>query len=212
MNSMLRLNTVLALAVAARLAGYRGVTAFAQFARLLSQDQLEAVGALYSENKQRYTSPSITTFHNILAALAPDTLDNAIGLWVSQSSTAHAPVAMDGKDLRGAPKQTDGGRGMMVAAVEHSTGLVVGQKEIDDKTNEIPAVRDLSSDLDLAARIVTVDAMHAQHDTARCLLEHCNADYVVTAIKDNQPTMLDDLMVIDWSTAPWHETHHKAHV
>ena len=39
------LNTVLALAVAARLAGYRGVTAFAQFARLLSQDQLKAVGA-----------------------------------------------------------------------------------------------------------------------------------------------------------------------
>ena len=38
------LNTVLALAVAARLAGYRGVTAFAQFARLLSQESLKAVG------------------------------------------------------------------------------------------------------------------------------------------------------------------------
>ena len=47
------LNTVLALAVAARLAGYRGVTAFAQFARLLSQEQLKAVGAFYSESKQR---------------------------------------------------------------------------------------------------------------------------------------------------------------
>ena len=205
------LNTVLALAVAARLAGYRGVTAFAQFAALLSQDQLKAVGAFYSPSRQRYTAPSITTFHNILAALAPETLDNAIGRWTGQHSTAHTPVAMDGKDLRGASKQTKDGRRMMVAAVEHGSGLVLGQKEIDSKTNEIPVVRDLSSSLDLAGRTVTLDAMHAQHDTARCLLDQCHADYVVTAIKDNQPTMLDDLTAIDWSDAPWHETLDKAH-
>ena len=205
------LNTVLALAVAARLAGYRGVSAFAQFAALLSQDQLEAVGAFWSPSKQRYTAPSITTFHNILAALAPETLDHAISQWTGQHRTAHAPVAMDGKDLRGASAQTEHGRRMMVAAVEHGTGLVLGQKEIDDKTNEIPIVRDLSNGLDLAGRTVTLDAMHAQHDTARCLLDQCHADYVLTAIKDNQPTMLDDLRAIDFSNAPWHETLDKAH-
>ena len=182
------LKTVLALAVAARLAGYRGVTAFSQFAGLLGQDQLKAVGAFRSERKQRYTAPSITTFHNILAACPPRrwTMPSASG--TGQHSTARAPVAMDGKDLRGASKQTEAGRRMMVAAVEHGSGLVLGQKEIEDKTNEIPVVRELSSGLDLAGRAVTLDAMHAQHETARCLLEH-HADYVVTAIKDNQPTM-----------------------
>ena len=104
------LKTVLAIAVAARLAGYRGATSFAQFAALLSQEQLEAVGAFWSESKQRYTAPAITTFHNILAALPPETLDNAIGRWTGQHGTAHAPVAMDGKDLRGASKQTEDGR------------------------------------------------------------------------------------------------------
>ena len=188
------LNTVLALAVAARLAGYRGVTAFAQFARLLSQDQLKAVGAFWSESKQRYTSPSITTFHNILAALPPETLDNAIGQWTGQHSTSRAPVAMDGKDLRGASKQTEDGRRMMVAAVEHVTGLILGQAEVESKSNEIPAVRELSNGLDLAGRIVTVDAMHAQHDTARCLLKG-HADHVVSDVKDNQETILDDLSV-----------------
>ncbi len=79
------LNTVLTLAVAARLAGYRGVTAFAQFATLLSQEQLEAVGAFWSPSKQRYTAPAITTFHNILAALPPETLDNAIGRWTGHT-------------------------------------------------------------------------------------------------------------------------------
>ena len=204
------LNTVLAIAVAARLAGYRGVNAFAQFAALLSQEQLEAVGAFWSPSKQRYTAPAITTFHNILAALPPETLDNAIGQWTGQHSTAHAPVAMDGKDLRGASKQTEDGRRMMVAAVEHDSGMVLGQVEVDSKSNEIPAVRELSSSLDLAGRIVTVDAMHAQHETARCLLGR-RADYVISAIKDNQETILEDLKAIDFSDAPWHETVDKGH-
>lgn len=52
---------MLALAVAARLAGYRGVTAFVQFARRLSQEQLQAVGAFYSKSQQRFTAPSVTT-------------------------------------------------------------------------------------------------------------------------------------------------------
>ena len=207
------LKTVLALAVAARLAGYRGVTAFAQFAALLTQDQLEAVGAFWSPSKQHYTAPAIATFHKILAALPPETLDNAIGQWTGQHSTTrttHTPVAMDGKDLRGASKQTEDGRRMMVAAVEHGSGVVLGQVEVDSKSNEIPAVRELSSSLDLAGRIVTMDAMHAQHETARCLLGR-RADYVVSAVKNNQETILEDLKAIDFSEAPWHETVEKGH-
>ena len=204
------LKTVLAVAVAARLAGYRGSTAFAQFAALLSQEQLEAVGAFRSPSKKRYTAPAITTFHNILAALPPETLDNAIGRWTGQHGGAHAPVAMDGKDLRGASKQTEDGRRMMVAALVHKTGMVLGQVEVDRKSNEIPAVRKLSSSLDLAGRTVTLDAMHAQHETARCLLGR-RADYVVTAVKDNQQNILEDLKAIDFTDAPWHETVDKGH-
>lgn len=74
------LGTVLAIAVAARPAGYRGVTAFARFAALLSQEQLETVEAFFSPSRKRYPAPSITTFHNILA-------DRAAGLHqVAQSA------------------------------------------------------------------------------------------------------------------------------
>ena len=205
------LASVLAMAVAARLAGYRGVTAFAEFAKRLDQDQLKAVRSFWSKTKEIYTAPTTTTFHNILAALPPDTLDNAVSRWTSQHSVDQAPVAMDGKDVRGASAQTRGGRRMMVAAVEHGSGLVLGQVEVSRKTNEIPAVRDLSASLELAGRTVTVDAMHAQQKTARSLLETCNADYVITAIKDNQPTIFEDLKEIDWSEAPWFETLDKGH-
>lgn len=56
---------------------------------------------------------------------------------------------------------------MMVAAVEHGTGLVLGQVQVGDKTNEIPAVRELTRALDFGGRTVTLDALHAQQETAR---------------------------------------------
>ncbi len=56
---------------------------------------------------------------------------------------------MDGKDVRGASRQTDAGRRMTVAAAGHGTGLARRQVEVADRSNEIPAVRRLSSDLDV---------------------------------------------------------------
>ncbi len=53
------LRTVLAIAVAARLAGYRGVTAFAQFAALLTQEQLAVAASFFSPSRKRYTAPAI---------------------------------------------------------------------------------------------------------------------------------------------------------
>ena len=71
--------TLLAMAVAARLAGYRGVTAFAEFASRLTQKQLAALRAYYSQKLNRYTAPTTTTFHTVLARLPPDTLDWVFG-------------------------------------------------------------------------------------------------------------------------------------
>lgn len=53
-------------------------------------------------------------------------------------------------------------RGMMVAAVEHGPGLVLGQFEVAPaKAKRTPAVGGLSSGLYMAGRIITADAMGA---------------------------------------------------
>ena len=191
----------LTIAVAARLAGYRGVSAFGEFAARLDEEQRRAVGGFRSPSRRRYTVPAASTFHYILSSLPPDALDRALGAWTRQGSDGTAPVALDGKDVRGASKQTDGGRRMMVAAVEHGTGLVLGQVQVGGRTNEIPAVRELTRALDLGGRVVTLDALHAQQETARALVEDCAADYVAAAVKDNQPTMPGDLRAMDWRGA-----------
>ena len=40
--------------------------------------------------------------------------------------------------------------------------------------------------------------VQTQHETARCLVEHCDAHYVMTAVKDNRPDLLRDLAGLDW--------------
>ena len=91
------LATVLAIATAAKLAGYHGVTAFAEFAQALSQEQLRALRAYYSHRLGRFTAPTVTTFHNILTALDPDVLDRAVRTWAAKRSAGEEPVAIDGE-------------------------------------------------------------------------------------------------------------------
>jgi hypothetical protein len=130
------LSCYLAIAIAARLAGYRGVTAMGEFAALLDQDQLRAVGAFWSPSRKRYTAPAISTFRYILTSLPPETLDRVLQDWTAQHLGEGTPVAMDGKDVRGASKALpDGRRRMLVAAVEHGSGLVLGQVQVGDTTN-----------------------------------------------------------------------------
>ena len=80
-----------------------------------------------------------------------------------------------------------------MAALEHGSGLVLGQEAVRDKSNEIPAVRTLVSQLRLAGRTVSLEALHVQGDTLRLVVEQGQAH---SAVKHNQPTLLEDLKAI----------------
>ena len=114
--------------------------------------------------------------------------------------TGRPAIAIDGKDVRGASQADRGRPPHRVAAVEHEHGLVLGQVEVAAKTNEIGAAG-TGREIDCAGRVITADAMHAQQETARHLLGE-GAHYVITAVKDNQPTILDDLQHMDFAAAP----------
>jgi hypothetical protein len=104
-------------------------------------------------------------------------------------------VSVDGKTARGA-RQADGRAVHLLSALVHGSGLVVAQRDVAHKTNEIPEVKTLLEPLDLRGWAVTLDALHCQKETARFLVEDKKAAYVFTAAKDNQPGLaaaLDDL-------------------
>jgi hypothetical protein len=72
-------------------------------------------------------------------------------------------VAFDGKALKGSfDSFNDAKAKQVLSAFAVDTALVLAHIEIDDKSNEIPAVQKLLEELDVAGHIVTCDAMHCQ--------------------------------------------------
>jgi len=62
---------------------------------------------------------------------------------------------------------------------------------VDGKSNEIPAVRELISLLEIEGCVIVADAMHCQKETAEMIVGK-KADYLLNA-KDNQPTLKKDV-------------------
>lgn len=110
-------------------------------------------------------------------------------------------LSVDGKALRGA-RQADGRAVHLLSALIHGSKIVVAQRDVAHKTNEIPQVRDLLGPLDLHGWAVTLDAMHCQRETARFLVEDKKAAYVFTAAKDNQPGLVARLDALPWESTP----------
>jgi predicted transposase YbfD/YdcC len=108
-------------------------------------------------------------------------------------------VAVDGKTSRGA-KTADHPAPHLLGALS-CTGVVLAQRQIACKSNEIAAFVPLLTPLDLTDQVVTADAMQTQRKHARWLRETKNAHFVFPVL-DNQPTLFDRLDALNWAEVP----------
>ncbi|NMM91435.1 hypothetical protein B2J88_45270 [Rhodococcus sp. SRB_17] len=75
-----------------------------------------------------------------------------------------------------------------MAALDHRSDVVLGQVDVDDKTNEIPLFSILLDTIaDLTGVLVAADAMHAQRGHAEYL--HARGAHYVLTMKGNQPKL-----------------------
>lgn len=79
-----------------------------------------------------------------------------------------------------------------MAAYLPDSGVVLGQVEVEGKTNEITAAPQLVKQLDLRGCVVTGDAMQCQRQLSALVVQQ-GGDYAWT-LKANQPQMLEDLI------------------
>src|SRR5574341_1391555 len=161
-------SAILATATCACLAGARSVEAIAQWAAELSREAWQRLGGT------RPRPPSEPTFRRVLQRLDAAAFDRAIGAWLAtqpgRPGLAGKGIAVDGKTLRGAH---DGAKKAphLLSAVLHEEGLVLAQRAVEEKTNEIPHLQPLLQDLDLTGAVVTADALHTQVEPAKYLVE-----------------------------------------
>lgn len=187
--------SIVAMATCACLAGARSFEAIAQWAAECSREAGHRLGG------RRPTPPSESTFRRVLQRVDAVALDRTLGAWrAGQTSLAGQGIAVEGKTLRGAH---DGSRKAphLLSAVLHQDGLVVAQQPVGEKSNEIPTLPVLLDGLDIAGAVVTADALHTQGETARYLVEAKHADYVLP-VKDNQPTLKDDIQTLRLDAFP----------
>jgi predicted transposase YbfD/YdcC len=108
-------------------------------------------------------------------------------------------VAVDGKTTRGA-RADDGTQVHLLAAFDPACGVVLGQTQVDGKSNEITAFAPLLDRLDLTDVLLTADALHTQRGHADYLHDR-GAHYVLIA-KANQPTLHAQLIGLPWRQIP----------
>ena len=178
-------HSILGACVLATLSGARSIRSIAEWASNLSKHELSVIGI------NRAQAPSESAIRKFLARVDPVQVDAMTGSWLMQQAQNSDAIAIDGKTLRGTK-----GNGLkqchLLSAVLHDEGLTVAQTNVDSKSNEITAVKPLLDKIEIEGRIVTLDAMHTQRETARFITEEKKADYLMT-VKDNQPCLKESI-------------------
>ena len=134
--------------------------------------------------------PCLPTLRNILRIINPVQLELCLNgilrnVFCREALPKERQIILDGKTARG----TEGLHIVTALLADYSVSL--GQITVDEKSNEIPAVRELLDMLDIKGAVVTMDAMHCQKDTVAKVIEN-KADYVVQ-LKSNQGNFYSDV-------------------
>jgi predicted transposase YbfD/YdcC len=200
------LPTLVMLGLIAVLGGARSFAAIAQHSTQLPDQVLQAAGV--RRRRGRHRLPVASTLQRVFYRVDADQLDAALGRWIAALSRDPADqdpqarrraIAVDGKTVRGA-KDPDGRQVHLLAAVEQEHGLVLAQRAVGEKTNEITGFQPLLAAVDITGAVITADAMQTQSSHARWLLAR-GAHYILYT-KGNQPTLHEQVRDYPWQRAP----------
>ena len=141
--------------------------------------------------------PSHDTFGRVFSMIDAQQFQLAFYEWVLAVNeiVQGQIINIDGKCLCGSNDKPLGKRAIyMVSAWAEANELVLGQRKVDEKSNEISAIPELLKLLDVSGCIVTIDAMGTQTNIAKTIVE-AKADYVLS-VKENQGHLFEDISVL----------------
>ena len=185
---------ILLLAISAVISGAQGWEDIEDFGHL-KLDWLKRYGAFNAG------IPRHDTIARVIYRLKSDEIEHAFQSWISSliETTGADIIAMDGKTARRSFTTKDRKSALhTVSAWSCQHQLVLGQTAVDSKTNEITAILELLTMLDIENSIITLDAMGCQQEIAKQIIKQ-KADYIL-ALKGNHSGMQSEL------EAWWHKS------
>lgn len=184
---------ILLLAISAVLSGAEGWEDIEDFGHL-KLDWLKKYGTFDAG------IPKHDTIARVICRLKADEIEHAFQSWISSliEITGADIIAIDGKTARRSFTTKDRKSALhTVSAWSCQHQLVLGQTAVDSKTNEITAIPELLTMLDIENSIITLDAMGCQQEIAKQIIKQ-KADYIL-ALKGNHSGMQSEL------EAWWHK-------
>jgi predicted transposase YbfD/YdcC len=141
--------------------------------------------------------PSHDTFGRVFGMIDAEEFQKAFLEWVlAINDIIHGQIInIDGKCLRGSDDQALGKRAIyMVSAWASENEIVLGQRKVDEKSNEITAIPELLKMLAIANCIVTIDAIGTQTEIAKTIVD-AQAGYALS-VKENQGHLFEDISTL----------------
>jgi len=136
--------------------------------------------------------PSEYTFRRVFTLLNPENVESLLRTHASeviaQQGKKSGQIAIDGKTLRGS-KKLNLQCIHSVSAWCHENGLVIGERQVDSKSNEITAIPLLLESLDIKGSTITIDAAGCQKNITERIVEG-KGNYVL-GLKRNHPKLYD---------------------
>ena len=172
------------------------------FATLANADdwvEIEVFGKEHEKFLRNYLElpngiPSHDTIQRVFAMVPSEFLENFQKQWNEMLNRDEGDkikrlLAIDGKTQRGNGSKNRKAN-HIVSAVDEK-GFCLGQKRVEEKTNEIKAIPELLDSLNIKGTIITTDAMGTQTAIVKKIRQK-RADYVL-ALKANQANLLEDV-------------------
>jgi predicted transposase YbfD/YdcC len=215
------LTSLLLASVAAVLAGARSFTAVGEWVADAPPQVLTSLGIRRDPLTGRFEPPDEATIRRVLESADAAALDAAVGSWLAVRVQAadqgqqgsgrgrRRALAVDGKSVRGTRHASSDGRAThLLAVIDQQAGAVLGQADVDGKTNEITQFAPLLEPMDLAGAVITADALHTQREHAKFLVSDKKAHYILV-VKKNQPSLYAQVKNLPWRNIPAGDRQHN---
>lgn len=173
------------------------------FATLANADTWEQIADFAQWNEEylrqyielRNGIPSHDTIQRVMGMIRPENLQQLQSKWQelldsNEGEKLKKIICVDGKTMR-SNKRGGTKPCHIVSAWSREDGYCLGQKAVEEKSNEITAIPKVLESIEIEGQIVTIDAMGTQTAIVETIRKR-RADYVL-AVKGNQGNLETDI-------------------
>lgn len=139
-------------------------------------------------------APSSDTFERVFKKLNVSSLQECLARYGKDilSCLTEKQIVLDGKKLKGVSPTSKGNSGLYILnAWVSENNICIGQKKVENKSNEITAIPKILDYLDIEDAVVSIDAIGTQTKIVKHIRD--KKGHYILSVKGNQQELFEDI-------------------